>query len=229
MKHATSDSSSFIAALCQALRARRQFLGFTQAEVGRRAHLNRSYINDMEKGSRNLTLESLCRLADALETSVAELIGDADRATSAQTGDFSLLLVEDNPADVYLIRRALKNCETRLQLTVLEDGSQALAYMRKREPYTKAATPDLVLLDLNLPKRSGFDVLQEIKNNDGLKHIPVVVLTTSSSRQDIEKSYAMNANSLVTKPIEPDAFQAAVLQIVQYWLNLVRLQTDAKR
>ncbi len=228
MKHPTNDASALIAALCQTLRARRQFLGLTQAEVGRRARLNRSYINDLEKGSRNLTMESLCHLANALETTVAELIADADRAAASEAARCNILLVEDNPADVHLIRKALRKCRAPLEVTVVEDGAQALSYLRRRGPYARAPVPDLVLLDINLQKSSGYDgVLQEIRTSPGLLRIPVVVLTTSSSRQDIERSYQMQANALVTKPSEPNAFEAAVLQIVEYWLNLIKLPAEA--
>lgn len=134
-----------------------------------------------------------------------------------------VLLVEDNPADVRLTREALKEGKVRNNLHVVEDGMAALDFLNRRGPHTGAPLPDLILLDLNLPKKDGREVLAEIKADEKLRLIPVVVLTTSESEEDILKSYRLHANCYVTKPVGLEQFIQVVRQIDSFWLEIVKL------
>jgi chemotaxis family two-component system response regulator Rcp1 len=134
-----------------------------------------------------------------------------------------VLLVEDNPADVRLTREALKEGKVRNNLHVVGDGGAALDFMYRRGPYAGAPIPDLILLDLNLPKKDGREVLAEIKADEKLRLIPVVVLTTSESEEDILKSYLLHANCYVTKPVGLEQFIQVVKQIDTFWLEIVKL------
>ena len=136
---------------------------------------------------------------------------------------FQVLLVEDDPGDVGLTREALKDGKMAFELTVLEDGVKALSYLRRQAPYTQAMRPDLILLDLNLPKKDGRAVLQEIKGDNDLKRVPVVVLTTSNADTDILKSYDLGANCYLTKPVGLDQFAQVVRAIEEFWLTIVKL------
>src|SRR6266550_4395488 len=134
-----------------------------------------------------------------------------------------ILLVEDNPGDVRLTVEALKEGKVLNTLSVARDGVEALAFLRKAGKHGDAPRPDLILLDLNLPKKDGREVLAEIKADDDLKGIPVVILTTSAAESDVLRSYKLHANSYVTKPVGFEQFLAAVQQIENFWLTLVRL------
>ena len=134
-----------------------------------------------------------------------------------------ILLVEDNPGDVRLTREALKESKLHNNLSVVEDGAEALAFLRRQGRYANAPRPDILLLDLNLPRIDGRQVLEEIKNDDDLKRIPVVVLTTSSAEEDILRSYKLHANAYVTKPVDLDQFMNAVRQIDEFFVQVVRL------
>jgi CheY-like chemotaxis protein len=134
-----------------------------------------------------------------------------------------LLLVEDNEGDVQLTVQALKECKVQNRLSVVGDGEEALAFLRRQEPYRQAPRPDLILLDLNLPRKRGLELLAEIKNDENLKRIPVVVLTTSTAEQDILKSYDLHANSYITKPVDLDQFLTIVKAIDGFWFSIVTL------
>ena len=134
-----------------------------------------------------------------------------------------ILLVEDNPGDVELVREALGEGKINNQLHVAADGVQAMEYLKGKGPHAGAACPDLVLLDLNLPKKNGREVLQEIKSDPELKFIPVVVLTSSKAEEDILKSYNLHANCYVTKPVDLDQFLRVVRSIEDFWLSVVKL------
>jgi two-component system, chemotaxis family, response regulator Rcp1 len=134
-----------------------------------------------------------------------------------------ILLVEDSPADVDLTREALEDAKVRNNLSVVNDGDQALQFLRREGPYADATRPDLILLDLNLPRRDGREVLAEIKADDELRRIPVVVLTTSEAEQDILKSYDLHANCYVTKPVDLERFITVVRSIEDFWLAIVKL------
>lgn len=134
-----------------------------------------------------------------------------------------ILMVEDNPGDVRLTMEALKEAKVRNNLHLVEDGEAALKFLRCQDPYTNVPRPDLVLLDLNLPKKNGREVLAEIKEDPELKRIPVVILTVSEAEQDILKSYDLHANCFITKPVDLEQFLTVVKSIENFWLTVVML------
>ena len=134
-----------------------------------------------------------------------------------------ILLVEDNPADVRLTQEALQEEKIHNNLSVVHDGVEALAFLRGEGKYKKATRPDLILLDLNLPRKDGREVLAEIKNDEILKHIPVVVLTISDAEKDILKSYNLHANCYIKKPLDLGEFSKVVKSIQEFWLSIVKL------
>jgi CheY-like chemotaxis protein len=134
-----------------------------------------------------------------------------------------VLLVEDNPADADLTRETLESSKLRLSVAVVTDGAQAVDFLHKRESFVDAPEPDLVILDLNLPKMDGREVLEEIKLDPRLRRIPVVILTSSDAEQDIARSYDLGANCYVTKPLDLQAFQSIVHSVTDFWFTVVRL------
>ncbi len=138
----------------------------------------------------------------------------------------NILLVEDNPGDVRLTQEVFKEGKIKNILHVVMDGEEALDYLNKRGKYTTAETPDLVLLDLNLPKIDGREVLEEIKNTPKLKRIPVIVLTTSDAQADILKMYDNHANCYITKPVDFSQFMNVVKSIEDFWLTIVKLPSQ---
>lgn len=134
-----------------------------------------------------------------------------------------ILLVEDNPGDVRLAQEVFKEARVKNDLHVVYDGVEAMAFLRKEGKYKGAGRPDLILLDLNLPKKSGHEVLTEIKSDDKLKSIPVVILTVSKDEEDIVKSYNLYANCFITKPVDLHQFLNVVKSIEDFWLTIVRL------
>jgi CheY-like chemotaxis protein len=139
------------------------------------------------------------------------------------TVPIEVLLVEDNVGDVRLTQEALRDAKVRNNLHVVPDGVEAMAFLRREGRYAAVPRPDLVLLDLNLPKKGGLEVLEEIKTDDALQHIPVVILTTSQAEQDIVQSYRRRANAYVTKPVDLEQFLKVVGSIEQFWLEIVKL------
>ena len=137
-----------------------------------------------------------------------------------------ILLVEDNPADVRLTQEALREGKVRNRLSVARDGVEALAFLRREGEHASSPKPDLILLDLNLPKKDGREVLAEIKEDPVLRRIPVVVLTTSSAEVDILKSYELHANCYITKPVDLEQFVNVVKSIDDFWLTVVRLPSE---
>jgi two-component system, chemotaxis family, response regulator Rcp1 len=138
-----------------------------------------------------------------------------------------ILLVEDNPGDVELTREALHDSKVHMRLSVVNDGVEALAFLKREARYPDAPRPDLILLDLNLPKKDGRAVLGEIKQDPSLKHIPVVILTSSQAEQDILRAYDLHANCYVTKPVDLDQFITIVKSIEQFWFTVVKLPHGA--
>ncbi len=134
-----------------------------------------------------------------------------------------ILLVEDNPGDVRLTLEAFKGAKVLKNFAVVNDGVEALAYLRQQGPYANSVPPDLILLDLNLPKKDGREVLAEIKADESLRKIPVVILTTSSAEEDIARAYSAYANCYITKPVDLDQFLCVVSSIEDFWLRLVKL------
>ena len=139
-----------------------------------------------------------------------------------------ILLVEDSPGDVRLTREAFKDAKVHVNLNVAPDGADAMAFLKREGGYAKAPRPDLILLDLNLPKKDGREVLEEIKESPTLKSIPVVVLTTSASDADILRSYKLHANCYITKPVGLDGFLEVVKSIDNFWLTVVKLPSEAR-
>jgi two-component system response regulator len=134
-----------------------------------------------------------------------------------------VLLVEDNPADVRLTREALKGGKIWSHLHVVEDGAEAMAFVQQQGRYATAPRPDLILLDLNLPKIDGREVLSRIKADENLKRIPVVILTTSQAEEDILKAYNLNANCYISKPVDFEQFRKVVKVVEEFWLTIVKL------
>jgi CheY-like chemotaxis protein len=143
---------------------------------------------------------------------------------NAKTGKpVEILLVEDNPGDVRLTIEGLKEGKVNNNLYVVEDGVEAIAFLRREGKYSEAVRPDLILLDLNLPKKDGREVLTEIKADKDLRTIPVVVLTTSEAEQDILKAYMLHANCYITKPVDLEQFISVVSSIEDFWFTIVKL------
>jgi chemotaxis family two-component system response regulator Rcp1 len=134
-----------------------------------------------------------------------------------------ILLVEDNPGDIRLTREALKEGKINNNINVVMDGEQAVDYLKGKDNYAGRITPDLILLDLNLPKLSGKEVLEIIKNDNTLKHIPVIILTTSKAEEDILQSYQHYANCYITKPVDFDQFSQVVKKLEDFWFSIVKI------
>lgn len=149
---------------------------------------------------------------------IARFVGDV----------IDILLVEDNEGDARLAREAMRDSKIRNTLHHVIDGEEAMAFLRKEGKFTDAPRPDLILLDLNLPKKDGREVLAEIKVDETLRYIPVVVLTVSSDEEDILKSYNLHANCYVTKPLDLDRFIKVVKSIEDFWFTIVKLPTGKK-
>lgn len=147
--------------------------------------------------------------------------------TRADGTPIEVLLVEDDPGDVLMTQEAFREHKVHNRLTVVSDGAEALAYLRREGEFEDAVRPDLILLDLNLPRRDGREVLEEIKKDDELGRIPVVVLTTSSADEDILRSYQLHANAYVTKPVDFERFIAVIRQIDEFFVTVVKLPPRA--
>lgn len=142
-----------------------------------------------------------------------------------KTRPVNILLIEDNPGDVRLAQEAFKEGNLEVQLDVVMDGLEAIRYLHKFGPYEDSSTPDLILLDLNLPKKDGREVLGEIKEDPNLKCIPVVILTTSNAEQDVIHSYNLHVNCYINKPVDFDRFFDIIKRIEEFWLNTAILPT----
>jgi len=140
-----------------------------------------------------------------------------------------ILLVEDNPGDARLAQEALRDSKVSNTLKIVGDGVEAMDYLRKKGKYGKTARPDLILLDLNLPKKDGREVLAEIKADAYLKRIPVVILTISKAEEDVLKSYDLHANCYITKPIDLNQFVEVVKSIENFWLTIVKLPPNGNK
>jgi two-component system, chemotaxis family, response regulator Rcp1 len=138
-------------------------------------------------------------------------------------GRATILLVEDNPGDVRLMREALTSDGRGKSLSVVEDGEQAISFLHRSGKFSQAPRPDLIFLDLNLPLKDGREVLAEIKSSDDLRRIPVIVLTTSESKRDVQQAYELHANCYVKKPTDLDEYLSVVKACESFWLHVVRL------
>ena len=144
------------------------------------------------------------------------------------TTAFQILLVEDSPGDVRLTREAFKDAKVHINLHVASDGAEAMAFLGREGKHSNAPRPDLILLDLNLPKKDGREVLAELKESPTLKCIPVVILTTSASEADIQGSYQRHANCYITKPVDLEGFLKVVRSIDNFWLSVVKLPHEPR-
>lgn len=134
-----------------------------------------------------------------------------------------VLIIEDNPADVDLVIEAFKDGKLTINLVVAEDGAEAMAYLRKEGEYKSATIPDLVLLDLNMPIKNGFEVLDEMKQDPELKRIPIIIMTISKAEEDVLRSYNLHANAYIVKPVELNQFLNTIRSIENFWLSMVKL------
>jgi two-component system, chemotaxis family, response regulator Rcp1 len=139
-----------------------------------------------------------------------------------------VLLVEDSPGDVRLTKEAFKDAKVHINLHVASDGAEAMAFLGREGEHANVPRPDLILLDLNLPKKDGREVLAEIKASPSLKSIPVVILTTSASEEDILRSYLLHANCYITKPVDLDGFLKVVKSVDNFWLSVVKLPRETR-
>lgn len=140
-----------------------------------------------------------------------------------QSPPMDILLIEDSPGDVRLTQEAFREANPAIRLHVASDGVEAMAFLQREGAHARSPRPDMILLDLNLPRMDGREVLARIKENDKLKTIPVVILTTSDAEADITKSYQLNANCYLTKPVQLDQFESLVKSINEFWLTKARL------
>ncbi len=148
--------------------------------------------------------------------------------TNARVRPIEILLVEDNPGDVDLTREGLEISKVRNTLHVVGNGEDAMRFLRQQDEYADKPRPDLILLDLNLPRKDGREVLADIKNDTSLRQIPVVILTTSQDEEDILRSYNLHANCYITKPIDLSQFMRVVRSIEDFWLSIVVLPSDSR-
>lgn len=214
-----------------AVRAHRMRLGVTQEELAWRADMHRSYLADIERGGRNVTLRSILNLAQALQVSMAELLaGDerARRAAGAVEGYGEVLLVEDNAADAELALRAFARAKFSNPIRVTDRGRDALDYLRGEGAYRQhgPTLPELVLLDLNLPDMSGVDVLREMKANPASCHIPVVVLTASQHDANILECSRLGGSAYIIKPLGFEKLSQITPRLDFHWA-LIRGQRVA--
>jgi two-component system, chemotaxis family, response regulator Rcp1 len=145
-----------------------------------------------------------------------------------RNGPIEILLVEDNPGDVRLTKEALKEGKVYSNLHTVKDGVEAMEFLRRQGKYAGVPRPDIILLDLNLPRKDGREVLEEIKSDEALKRIPVVVLTTSKAEEDVVRTYNLHANCYVTKPVDLEKFMVVVKTIDTFWLTVVTLPPNGK-
>lgn len=146
--------------------------------------------------------------------------------TTKKSNHIEILLVEDNPGDQRLTLEALKENKINNNISIVEDGEAAIAFLKREHIYENAPRPDLILLDLNLPKKNGREVLEEIKADPNLKRIPVVILTTSQAEEDILKAYDLNANCYITKPVDFDNFTNIIKKTEEFWFSIVKLPKE---
>ncbi|MBZ0185719.1 MAG: response regulator [Candidatus Obscuribacterales bacterium] len=214
-----TETEPLLGALSAAIRKRREEIGMSQTELAERAGLHRTYISNIERGSQNISIESLNRIAGSMDISISELLTQAEESARSKTATINILLIEDNPADVFMFKRCLSKTNLPTSLTVVSSGLKASEILKKIVHKSDIPLPEIVFLDLNLPGKSGHELLRELKENDDLKHIPVVILTTSSNPQDIKRTYGHYANSYLAKPVDPREFEAAINNVLNYWFG----------
>lgn len=212
----TTDFQNLLGA---AIKAERSAQGISQEELAHRAGLHRTYVSEIERGSRNPSIASIEKLAQALELSVLSLLERAGHR-SESTEMMEILLVEDNPIDVELTRSAFKAAQITNPLHVVNDGETALDFVFARGPHAdrmNARPPRLILLDLNLPKKGGFEVLQDLKSDPRTRSIPVIVLTISEREEDITESRRLGAETYIVKPVSFQNFRRVTAVLNFSW------------
>jgi CheY-like chemotaxis protein len=203
-----------------AIKSGRSQLGISQEELAYRAGLHRTYISDLERGTRNPSIESIEKLARALQVSVSALFQHT-AGTEAEKQLVEILMVEDNPRDVKLTRRAFAKAQIANPLHVVSDGLEALDFVFATGPYAerkRARPPHLILLDLNLPKKSGLEVLREIKSDPRTQHISVIVLTVSNRNCDINECRRLGAETCLVKPVDFQNFSQVIPRLSLAWV-----------
>jgi CheY-like chemotaxis protein len=203
-----------------AIKSGRSQLGISQEELAARAGLHRTYVSDLERGARNPSIESVEKLAQALQISVSMLF---DKATGPNGTKqlVEILLVEDNPRDVKLTMRAFEKAHISNPVYVVSDGMEALDFVFATGPYAdraEARQPQVILLDLNLPKKSGLDVLREIKGDKRTQHIPVIILTVSDKDIDFEECRRLGAEAYIVKPVDFRNFSEVTPRLSLAWV-----------
>jgi CheY-like chemotaxis protein len=202
-----------------AIKSGRSKLGISQEELAYRAGLHRTYISDLERGARNPSIESVEKLAQALQVSVSMLFEPATEANGMKQL-VEILLVEDDPRDVKLTMRAFEKAQITNPVHVVSDGVEALDFVFAIGPYagrSGARQPQVILLDLNLPKKSGLEVLREIKSDKRTQHIPVIILTVSNRDQDINECRRLGAETYIVKPVDFQNFSEVTPRLNLAW------------
>lgn len=214
-----SESEKLLAQLSKLIRSRREEFGISQTELAEKAGLHRTYINNIERGTKNISIESLKKITDTLGISMGELILEAEEAASEKSNDVKILLVEDNPADVFMFKRCLKKSAISTAVEVIDSGNKAHEHLGRFTEDSNLNSPDIIFLDLNLPGRTGLELLQDIKTNTLLKHVPVIILTTSANPKDVAETYGRYGNSFLTKPVDPLEYEKAIENVLNYWCS----------
>lgn len=224
-----------------AVRVRRNQLGLSQEHLAERADLHRTYVSDVERGARNVSLQSIAKLAGALETSVSTLFPPADTKKTKQGGgaangqgeDFvEILLVEDDADDVELTLRAFTQARFRNRVQVIRDGGEALEYIFRQGKYARRRhqeQPQLVLLDLKLPKLNGIEVLRRIRANKATRSLPVVILTGSRNSRDMDNCIHLGVESYIVKPVNFQSLCQATPHLQLDWALLRSPAAHARR
>jgi CheY-like chemotaxis protein len=210
---ATIDLKSFLG---MAIRTQRTALGISQEELAYRAGLHRTYVSDLERGARNPSIESIEKLAGALQISVSKLFASTGNGTSSRQM-VELLLVEDDPTDVELTVRAFKKARITNPLHVVRDGAEALEFIFANADQKNLQSTVLVLLDLNLPKMSGLEVLRRIKADTRTQDIPIIVLTVSTLDRDITECRRLGAQDYIVKPVGFENFSEVTARLGLAW------------
>ena len=221
---ATADLRALLGAT---IKSDRSALGISQEELAYRAGLHRTYISDLERGARNPSIESIEKIASALEISVSMLFEQAGGGDQAKQL-VEILLVEDNPRDVQLTLRGFEKAKITNPVRVVRDGVEALDFIFATGPYThrrNARSPQIILLDLDLPKKSGIEVLQQIKANETTREIPVIVLTASNRDRDVAECRRLGADHYIVKPVGFQNLSEVTARLSLAW-TLVKPKAD---
>jgi CheY-like chemotaxis protein len=206
--------------VAKAIKEQRNALGLSQEELADRAGLHRTYVSEVERGERNPSITSIEKLAQALEVSFTSLF-DRPGQQGGPREAVEILLVEDNPIDIELTKNAFKKAQIRNPLHIVNDGETALDFVFARGLHadrSNARPPQLILLDLNLPKKSGLEVLRAIKQDSRTQNIPVIILTISDSDRDIEESRRLGAETYIVKPVSFQNFSKVTTLLSLSWV-----------